>query len=57
MTRSVWKGPFVDACLFKQKKELKIFGRDSIVFALQFVFVKLQMTHPRQQKMFKLMKE
>ncbi|KAH8931402.1 hypothetical protein BDL97_19G019200 [Sphagnum fallax] len=20
MTRSVWKGPFVDACLFKQKK-------------------------------------
>ncbi len=37
MTRSVWKGPFVDACLFKQKKiKWKIWSRRSCILP-QFV--------------------
>nr|BEI32523.1 ribosomal protein S19 [Weissia exserta] len=37
MTRSVWKGPFVDACLFKQKKiRWKIWSRRSCILP-QFV--------------------
>nr|YP_009531826.1 ribosomal protein S19 [Leiosporoceros dussii]AXZ70974.1 ribosomal protein S19 [Leiosporoceros dussii] len=37
MTRSVWKGPFADACLFKRKKiRWKIWSRRSCIFP-QFV--------------------
>nr|WIA66459.1 ribosomal protein S19 [Apopellia endiviifolia]WIA66500.1 ribosomal protein S19 [Apopellia endiviifolia]WIA66541.1 ribosomal protein S19 [Apopellia endiviifolia] len=32
MTRSIWKGPFVDTCLFKQKKKIRrIWSRRSCI--------------------------
>nr|QIA60582.1 ribosomal protein S19 [Odontoschisma grosseverrucosum] len=37
MTRSIWKGPFVDTCLFKQKKiRWRIWSRRSCILP-QFV--------------------
>jgi hypothetical protein len=36
--------------------ELKIFGHPSIVFALPYYFVKLEMAHAMQKQSFKLMK-
>nr|QGQ61969.1 ribosomal protein S19 [Riccardia planiflora]QIA60750.1 ribosomal protein S19 [Riccardia latifrons] len=37
MTRSIWKGPFVDTCLFKQKKiKWRIWSRRSCILP-QFV--------------------
>nr|QIA60087.1 ribosomal protein S19 [Radula japonica] len=37
MTRSIWKGPFVDTCLFKQKKiSWRIWSRRSCILP-QFV--------------------
>jgi small subunit ribosomal protein S19 len=37
MTRSIWKGPFVDTCLFKQKKiRWRIWSRRSYILP-QFV--------------------